>query len=90
MKLKTYLISPYLVGSNNTSTAVVLPSKVVKTLKIDSTSTFLMLKVYSDDELNLKIIREKDLIKEDEKSAASIAVEKFPRPIMQQKKDLSS
>ncbi len=89
MKLKTYLISPYLVGSNNTSTAVVLPAHVVKILKIDSTSTFLLLKVYSDDELHLKIIREKDLIKEDEKSAP-IAVEKVPRLTMQQKKDPSS
>jgi len=49
----------------------------------------MILKIYRDDELQLKIIREKDSIKEDEKSAPT-AVEKFPRPIMQQKKDLSS
>jgi len=83
-KVKNYLICPYSVGKNKTSLAMVLPSQVVKSLKIDPLSIFLLLRVKGNDELELKIIREEDLAKKEEMSSSlSSTIEKFPRLPMQ-------
>jgi hypothetical protein len=60
-----YIIQPYCVGKDKRSLAMVLPYEVVKSLKIDPLSTFLLLQVRGIDDLRLKIIREEDLEKKD-------------------------
>ena len=55
-----YTIQPYGVGKGKKSLAMVLPSEVVKSLKINSLSVFLLLQVKGVDNLELKIIREED------------------------------
>jgi hypothetical protein len=58
-----YIIQPYCVGKDKRSLAMVLPYEIVKSLKIDPLSTFLLLQVRGIDDLRLKIIREEDLEK---------------------------
>ena len=62
---KQYLITPYTVGKDKKSLAMVLPSKVVKTLDINPQTIFLLLKVRGRDDLQLQIIREEDLVKKE-------------------------
>ncbi len=72
-----HVIQPYRVGKGKKSLAMILPSDVVKLLKIDPLSIILLLKVNGMDSLQLKIIREEDLVKKDELNM--IPAEKFPR-----------
>ena len=58
-----YLITPYGVGKDKKSLAIVVPSEVVKSLEINPQSIFLLLEVKGKDELHLQIIRESDLAK---------------------------
>lgn len=58
-----YLVTPYGVGKDKKSLAIVVPSEVVKTLEINPQSTFLLLEVKGKGELQLQIIRESDLAK---------------------------
>jgi hypothetical protein len=60
-----YLVTPYAVGKDKKSLAMVLPSKVVKSLRVNPLSVFLLLRTNGLDEINLKIIREEDLTKKD-------------------------
>ena len=60
-----YLVSPYAVGKDKKSLAMVLPVEVVKALEINPQSVFLLLEVIGKDELQLQIIRESDLIKKE-------------------------
>jgi hypothetical protein len=60
-----YLITPYGVGKDKKSLAMVLPSEVVKTLGINPQSIFLLLKVNGTNDLQLQIIREEDLAKKE-------------------------
>jgi hypothetical protein len=76
--LKKFLIQPFLVGNGKKSLAMILPSEVVKLLRIDPLSIFLLLKVKGTNELQLKIIREEYLNKEDE-TENMIPAEKFTR-----------
>ena len=50
-----YVIQPYAVGRDKRSLAMILPSKVVKGLKINTQSIFLLLQV-NDKDLRMKII----------------------------------
>jgi hypothetical protein len=52
---------------------MVLPSEIVKSLRINPQAAFLLLKVNESDVIELKIIREEDLAKK------IIPVEKAPR-----------
>lgn len=72
-----HVIQPYLVGKGKKSLAMILPSEVVKSLKIDPLSIILLLKVRGIDDLQLTIIREEDLVKKDTEKI--IPAEKFPR-----------
>jgi hypothetical protein len=72
-----FIIQPYQVGKNKRSLAMILPSAVVKALNIDPLAIFLFLKVDGSDDLQLKIIREKDLVKKDTKN--TISADKFTR-----------
>ena len=65
-----YLITPYGVGKDKKSLAMVLPVEVVKALEIDPQSIFLLLEVKGNDELQLQIIRESDLVKREETEKA--------------------
>jgi hypothetical protein len=56
---------------------MILPSEVVKTIKFNPLTMLLFLKVNGMDELQLKIIREEDLIKKETED--TIPAEKFPR-----------
>jgi len=58
-----YLVSPYAVGKDKKSLAMVLPVEIVKALEINPQSVFLLLEVKGKDELQLQIIREDDLVK---------------------------
>ena len=58
-----YLIKPYTVGKDKKSLIMVMPSKIIKSLKINPQSVFLLLEVKGKDELQLQIIREDDLVK---------------------------
>jgi hypothetical protein len=60
-----HFIQPYLVGKGKKSLAMILPSEVVKSLKIDPLSIILLLKVNGIDDIQLRIIREEDLVKKD-------------------------
>jgi hypothetical protein len=59
-----YLITPYAVGKDKKSLAMVLPAEEVKTLEINPQSIFLLLNVKGKDDLQLQIIRE-DLVKKE-------------------------
>lgn len=72
-----FIIQPYQVGKDKRSLAMILPSAVVKALNIDPLAIFLFLKVDGSDDLQLKIIREKDLVKKDTES--TISADKFTR-----------
>ena len=61
-----YLVSPYAVGKDKKSLAMVLPVEIVKALEINPQSVFLLLEVKGKDELQLQIIRESDLVKREE------------------------
>jgi hypothetical protein len=60
-----YLITPYAVGKDKKSLAMVLPVEVVKALEINPQSIFLLLNVRGKDDLQLQIIREEDLAKKE-------------------------
>ena len=60
-----YLIKPYTVGKDKKSLIMVMPSKIIKSLKINPQSVFFLLKVMGMDTIHLHIIREEDLVKED-------------------------
>ena len=60
-----YLIKPYTVGKDKKSLIMVMPSKIIKSLKINPQSVFFLLKVTGMDTIHLHIIREEDLVKED-------------------------
>ena len=60
-----YLVSPYAVGKDKKSLAMVLPVEIVKALEINPQSVFFLLKVTGMDTIHLHIIREEDLVKED-------------------------
>jgi hypothetical protein len=74
---KQYLIQAYSVGKDKRSVAMVLPSEIVKSLRINPQNAFLLLRVNERSDIELKIIREEDLVKKDEEKM--IPVEKFPR-----------
>jgi len=57
------VIKPYPVGQCNRSLAMVIPKKIVSALKIDHLTDILLLNVSGANEMQLKIIREEDLIK---------------------------
>jgi hypothetical protein len=56
---------------------MVLPSEIVKSLRINPQAAFLLLKVNESDVIELKIIREEDLTKKD--AEMMMPVEKAPR-----------
>src|SRR3954447_14897473 len=60
-----YLIKPYTVGKDKKSLIMVMPSKIIKSLKINPQSVFFLLKVMGMDTIHLHVIREEDLVKED-------------------------
>src|SRR4051812_47117861 len=60
-----YLIKPYTVGKDKKSLIMVMPSKIIKSLKINPQSVFFLLKVMGVDTIHLHVIREEDLVKED-------------------------
>ena len=80
--MKTFIIRPYTVGKDKRSLAMVLPSEIVRSLRINPMTVFLLLQVKGADKLELKIIREEDLLKKDEMSTTA-AVEKFSKLTMQ-------
>src|SRR3954470_19070993 len=59
-----YLIKPYTVGKDKKSLIMVMPSKIIKSLKINPQSVFFLLKVMGVDAIHLHVIREEDLVKE--------------------------
>lgn len=68
-----YYIQPYLVGSDKRSLALILPSKLVKSLNINPMTILFLLKVAGHNELHLKIIRQDDLERKDtEKISAAV------------------
>ena len=70
-----YYIQPYLVGSDKRSLALILPSKLVKSLDINPMTILFLLKVAGHDELHLRIIRQENLEKKyTENSSAAAAV----------------
>ncbi|HEY6536460.1 MAG TPA: hypothetical protein VIY08_11790 [Candidatus Nitrosocosmicus sp.] len=81
-KFKQYLIQPYSVGKDKKSLAMVLPSGIVKSLRINPMAAFLLLQVKGADNIELKIIREEDLIKKETESM--MPVEKFTRLAQQE------
>jgi hypothetical protein len=65
-----FIIRPYKLGANRKSLGMILPSKVVKFLEIDSISIYLLLKVKGKNDLQIKIIREEDLMEKEETEKA--------------------
>ena len=61
----SFIVRPFKVGRDKKSLSIVLPSEVVKSLHVNPLSVFLLLRTNGLDEINLKIIREQDLIKKD-------------------------
>jgi hypothetical protein len=88
--INQYVIQPYAVGREKRSLAMILPSEIVKSYKIDPRSVFLILQVNGNDDLHLKIIREEDLIKKEMLSSSPFVNEKFPRPPIQQQTTTTS
>jgi hypothetical protein len=60
---------------------MILPTDIVKTLNIDPLTVLLLLKVKGIDDINLKILREEDLVKKDAEN--TISVVKVPQPSQQ-------
>ena len=54
---RQYVIQPYSVGKEKRSLAMVIPAEIVKSLKIDPLSIFLLLKISGKDDLHLKVLR---------------------------------
>ena len=71
----SYIVEPFSAGDKKQSVVMTLPSSVVKVLKFDPLTMFFLLKVRSPDNLELNVIRQKDLIKESEQNP--IPVEQF-------------
>ncbi len=65
MLQKQYFIHPYPVGIDKRSLAMILPFDLVKSLNINSSTMFFLLKVRENDELQLRIIRQEHLEKKD-------------------------
>jgi len=74
-----YLVTPYGVGKDKKSLAIVVPSEVVKTLEIDPQTIFLLLEVKGKDELQLQIIRESDLEKKESSAIKPVDDSLSPR-----------
>ena len=70
--LRKYYISPYQVGKDKRSLAMVLPSELVKSLNIDPLTILFLLKVEGHDELQLRIIRQEHLEKKDTENATPV------------------
>lgn len=60
------IIQPYYAGKNKMSVAMILPSKFVKSHRIDPSTVLLLLRSDGSDSLQLKILREEDLNKKEE------------------------
>lgn len=58
---KQYIVQPYSVGKEKRSLAMILPSAVVRWLKIDPMDVLFFLKVTGINELTLKVLREDEL-----------------------------
>lgn len=54
------MIHPYHVGTGKSSTAIVLPSELVKSLNIDPSDTYVMISQNGSDELKIKVIKTTD------------------------------
>ena len=66
MPLKSiYLIQPYGVGKDKKSTAMIWPSAIIKDSKLDLEKILFLLRVEGPNNFNLKIINEKQLLKEE-------------------------
>lgn len=74
---KRYLIKPYSVGTDKRSLAMVIPSPIVKALRIDPMDVLLYLWVEGPSNLLVRILRQKELEKEEIQKR--IPAEKFPR-----------
>jgi len=62
MSLKdTYFIHPYKVGKERKSTAMRIPSAVIKSTKFDPETMFFMLKVIGPNSLHLEVINGKNI-----------------------------
>jgi hypothetical protein len=72
--VKPYYVQPYLVGSDKRSLALILPSKMVKSLNIDPITVLFFLKVVGHNELQLRIIRQENLEKRDTEKISSAAL----------------
>lgn len=59
-----HLVKPYSVGKDGKSTSVILPHELVKSMKINPKTTFLLLKTTGIDEIQLRILREENLFVE--------------------------
>ncbi len=70
-----YYIQPYLVGSDKRSLALILLSKLVKSLNINPMTILFLLRVAGHDELHLKIIRQEDLERKDAERTSAAAAE---------------
>lgn len=75
MLQKQYFVHPYPVGTDKRSMAMVLPFELVKSLNINTSTMFFLLKVRSNDELQLRIIRQKGMERKDTERASAAAAE---------------
>jgi hypothetical protein len=74
MLTKWYYIQPYLVGKDKRSLVLILPIKLVKSLKINPHNILFSVKVWGHDEIQLRIIRQEDLEKKDTEKTAALAI----------------
>jgi hypothetical protein len=58
----SFIVRPFRVGRDKKSLSIVIPSEIVKSLHVNPLSVFLLLRTNGLDEINLKIIREENLI----------------------------
>ena len=77
-----YVIQPYAVGKDKRSVAMILPAKVVKALKINPQSIFLLLQINNDNDLRIKIIREEDLTDSKYMTSVDQSLGNFPTDIV--------
>ena len=68
----SYLIQPFPTGKEKRSLAMIFPSPVVKMLKFDPLTMFLLLKVHGADNIQLTLIRKSDLIKKKSKNSKPV------------------
>jgi hypothetical protein len=60
------LIKPYLAGKNQKCVGIFIPKAIVKKHKIDPSSVLLLITSNGFDDLQLKILREENLIEKEE------------------------